>query len=300
MATKAAAKKAVHRSLHVTSPLMRGPDVEQLQAVMQAFMQDHKIDWLPLNVDGQWGPQSRHAARFLTWVEGLGKGHRDPIKKHNTLTQATQRLLRDPRKRSRIERQRQRKRAKRLAVIRKRQSEGPAAACAYAKSFIGTTESPAGSNSGPTTTNAKGQKGGVTFWEAYWGLGPCFWCLCFASYCAKAIGGAKISGNCAYSVAIEGYAANHENGWIEIPREQARPGDISIWKFEGPNALSDHGELVTEVQGGHVGIPTEDTGGNTGPDSGSQSNGGGVFAKPVPGGSRDLSMLSMVVRPLYS
>lgn len=295
MATNPAAQKAVHRSLHLTTPLMRGEDVEQLQAVMRAFMQDHKIDWLPITVDGQFGPQTMHAARFLTWVLGLGKGHRIPIQKRNTLAEATQRLLRDPAKRSRVERSRQKKRSKRLAEIRRKQTEGPAAAVAYARSFIGTTESPAGSNSGPTHTNAKGQKGGVTFWEAYWGLGPCFWCLCFASYCAKEIGGAKISGNCVFSVAIEEMARNHSNGWVQVPVAAAKPGDISIWKFDGPNSPSDHGELVVED-----GV-REDVGGNTSPDSGgSQSNGGGVFAKQVPAPTRSLSQLSMVVRPLYS
>jgi hypothetical protein len=130
---------------------------------------------------------------------------------------------------------------------------------------------------------------GVSAFERYWGLGACYWCLCFACYWVKQAGG-KISGNCTYSVAIEGYARNHENGWIEVRLEDARPGDVSIWKFDGPNAPSDHGELVVED-----GV-AEDVGGNTSSDNtGSQSNGGGVFPK-----HRDLSQLSMVARPLYS
>jgi hypothetical protein len=222
-------------------------------------------------------------------VIGLGRRHRKAIKS-GLLPRATQTLLRNPEKRSRVERARAKRRQPRLAAIRKAQSQGPAAAIAYARSFIGTTEAPAGSNTGPTHVNHKGQPGGVTFWENYWGLGACYWCLCFACYCVKAIGGAKIAGNCTYSVAIEGYARNHENGWVQVPIAEARPGDISIWKFEGPSAASDHGELVVEA-----GV-REDIGGNTGSDnSGSQSNGGGVFAK-----QRDLSQCSMVCRPLYS
>lgn len=282
-------EKAVHRSLHLTSPLANGPDVRELQEALKAELEHYKIDWLPLGVDGDFGPQTLHAARFFSWVIGLGGRHRKAIKKGN-LTEATQRLLRNPEKCSTIERARAKRRQPRLAKIRKAQSEGPAAAVAYARSFIGTTESPAGSNTGPAHTNAKGQKGGVSFWESYWGLGACYWCLCFASYCAKAIGGARISGNCTYSVAIEGYARNHENGWVQVPIDEARPGDISIWKFDGPSAPSDHGELVVEN-----GV-SEDVGGNTSSDSGgSQSNGGGVFAK-----HRDLSQCSMVARPLYS
>ena len=277
------------RPLALTSPLTDGPDVRGLQEALKAELEHHKIDWLPVSVDGDFGPQTLHAARFFSWVIGLGGRHRKKIK-NGIVTEATQVLLRNPEKRSAIERARAKRRQPRLRKIRKAQSSGPAAAVAYARSFIGTTESPAGSNSGPSHVNGKGQRGGVTFWEAYWGLGPCFWCLCFASYCVKAIGGARIAGNCCFSVAIEGYARNHENGWVQVPISEARLGDISIWKFNGPSAPSDHGELVVEN-----GV-REDVGGNTSSDnSGSQSNGGGVFAK-----HRDLSQCSMVVRPLYS
>lgn len=278
-----------HRPFHLTSPLTDGEDVRNLQEALKAELAHHKIDWLPLHVDGDFGPQTLHAARFYSWVIGLGRGHRKKIKA-GILPEATQRLLRNPESRSRQEKARAKRRQPRLAAIRKAQSEGPAAAVAYARSFVGTTESPAGSNTGSTHTNAKGQPGGVTFWEAYWGLGACYWCLCFASYCVKAIGGARIAGNCTYSVAIEGYAANHENGWVQVPIAEARPGDISIWKFDGPSAPSDHGELVVEH-----GV-SEDVGGNTSSDNaGSQSNGGGVFVK-----HRDLAQCSMVARPLYS
>jgi hypothetical protein len=279
----------VDRPLRLTTPLTDGDDVRALQSALFLAMRHHEIDWLPLHIEGEFGPQTLHAARFLSWVLGLGGRHRKQIKKGN-LTKATQRLLRNPEQRSRLERLREKRRQPRLKKIRKAQSEGPAAAVAYARSFIATTEAPAGSNTGPTVRNVKGQPGGVSFWEAYWGLGACYWCLCFASYCAKAIGGARIAGNCTYSVAIEGYARNHENGWVQVAISSARPGDIAIYKFDGPSSPSDHGELVVEN-----GV-AEDVGGNTSSDdSGSQSNGGGVFAK-----HRDLSQCSMVARPLYS
>ncbi len=292
-------KTAVHRPLHLATPLTKGPDVRALQKALKDGLHHYKIDWLPVTVDGELGPQTVHAARFYTWVLGLGTGHRRPIQKRHTISEATQRLIRVPRSRSALERNRAKRRQPRLSKIRKSQSEGPAAAVAGARACIGITESPAGSNTGPDRTIVvMGKKVvvGVSAFERAWGLGACYWCLCFACFWVKWAGG-KISGNCAYSVAIEGYARNHENGWVQVPVSEARPGDISIWKFEGPNALSDHGELIVEVHNG----PTEDVGGNTGADSGgSQSNGGGVFAKQVPGDSRDLSMLSMVCRPLYS
>ena len=102
--------------------------------------------------------------------------------------------------------------------------------------------------------------------------------------------------SCLCAAAIEGYARNHENGWIQVPFPEARPGDIGIWKFDGPNAPSDHGDLIAEVDQG----PAEGIDGNTSSEGGSQSNGGGVFAKKIGSGTRPLSELSMVVRPLYS
>lgn len=292
MPTKSQTAKAVHRSLRLTTPLTRGLDVKALQESLKALFAHFNIDWLPLSVDEQVGPQTLHGARFLSWVLGLGRGHRKAIKS-GVVPKATQELLRNPEKRSRLEKRRAKRRLKRLAKIRKSQSEGPAAAVAYARSFIGTTESPAGSNSGPTHRNAKGQLGGVTFWENYWGLGAAFWCLCFACYAVKAIGGARISGNCTYSVAIEEMARNHEGGWVQVPIGERRMGDISLWKFDGPSSPSDHGELVAD--------PHEDIGGNTSSDTGgSQSNGGGVFSKDVPGPARSEAQLSMVARPLYS
>lgn len=286
--------RSVHRSLHLTSPLTDGLDVRALQESFQDSFKHHKIDWLPLNDDGENGPQTVHAARFLSWVFGLGRGHRKAIKA-GKIPMATQRLLRNPEQRSRLEKRRAKRRQPRLAEIRRKQSEGPAFAAAGARACIGITESPAGSNSGPDRTIVvQGKKFtvGVSAFERYWGLGPCYWCLCFACFWVKEAGG-RIAGNCTYSVAIEGYARNHENGWVQVPIGERRQGDISIWKFAGASAPSDHGELVDE--------PHLDIGGNTSSDSGgSQSNGGGVFPKDVPGPARSEAQLSMVCRPLYS
>lgn len=287
--------KEIHRSLHLSTPMMEGADIKALQAAVAGGFKHRNIDWLPIAHDGELGMQTRHAAKFYAWALGLSARHINRIKA-GTIDEATQRLLRDPSKRSRLDRIRERRRKGRLAKIRKAQTEGPAAAVAYARSFVGTTESPAGSNTGPTHTNAKGQPGGVSFWESYWGLGACFWCLCFASYCAKAIGGAKIAGNCTFSVAIEGYARNHENGWIQVAAKDAKPGDIGIWKFDGPSAPSDHGDLIATVERG----PVEMIDGNTSPEDGSQSNGGCVAIKHFGSSTRPASDLSMVVRPLYS
>jgi hypothetical protein len=264
----------VHRRLALTSPLADGPDVHALQEALAALLEHNKIDWLPLNVDGDFGPQTLHACRFLSWVVGLGKGHRKRIKA-GYVPQDTQRLLRDLTKRSARERRRAKRRQPRLRKIRAAQSGGPDAAIAGARACIGITESPAGSNSGPShkiVVRGKAVTVGVSAFEAAWGLGPCYWCLCFASFWAK-WAGARISGNCTYSVAIEGYARNHENGWVQVSWGDRRPGDFTIWKFDGPSSPSDHGEMLVEMN--------EDVGGITSSEGGSQSYGGGVFAKQI-------------------
>lgn len=290
--------KEVHRPLALVSPLMQGEDVHQLQLGLDSLLDHYKIDWLPLHADGVLGPQTLHAARFLTWVIGLGKGHREPIQKRHVITQATQRLLRSPEHRSRVERTRAKRRSRRLAKIRHRQESGTAGTVAYARACVGITESPAGSNRGPdrfVEVDGKRVPAGVSMFQLKFGLDGVYWCLCFASFSAIEHGGAKISGNVAYSVAIESYARLHENGFVQVRLEDARPGDFTIWGFDGASAPSDHGELVVEVANG----PKEDVGGNTSSEGGSQSNGGGVFAKQLGSSTRPLADLRMVVRPLY-
>lgn len=280
----------VRRPLHLTSPIMEGADVAALQAKVKQGLEHYKVDWLPLAVDGKLGKQTLHAARFYAWIIGLGEGHRNPIRK-GTIAEATQRLLRNPKERTRLDRIRENRRQGRLQKIRKTQSEGPKATCEYARSFVGTTENPADSNSGPTHLNSKGQPGGVTFWENYWGLGSCFWCLCFACYCVKAIGRGRIEGICVNAAEIERSARAHTNGWVTVPASEAREGDISLWCFDG-SGVPDHGELVVGPFMGH----SNDVGGNTSDGAGgSQSNGGGVFQRP----DRDLALLTCVARPLY-
>jgi hypothetical protein len=285
--------KEVHRGLHLVSPLMHGPDVHALQMALKTGLAHYKIDWLPLTVDGKFGPQTVHAARFYSWAIGLGAAHRKPIQEQHTVTEATQKLIRGPEQRSGAEHRREGRRRKQLAKIRKAQTEGPAAAVAGARACIGITENPAGSNSGPdraVTVLGKKVTVGVSAFEREWGLGPCYWCLCFACFWLK-WAGAQISGNCAYSVAIEESARAHTNGFVEVSYSDRRPGDLTIWKFDGPDSPSDHGELYIGNE--------EDIGGNTSSEGGSQSNGGGVFPKTLGSATRPLSELSMVVRPLY-
>lgn len=283
------AHTVVHRPLHLTSPLAHGADVRALQEAVKKGLAHYKVTWLPLSIDGKLGRQTIHAATFYAWILGVPKSTRRRLK-GGSIPEAIQMVLRNPEKRGRAFRIRERARKERLRQIRKNQHEGPKATCTYAKSMVGVTENPAGSNTGPTVVR-DGKPGGVSFWERAWGLGACYWCLCFACYCVRNIGAAKISGVCVNAAEVERMAKAHTNGWVAVPADEARAGDISLWCFDG-TGVPDHGELV--VGPFHDGL-SNDVGGNTSSDdSGSQSNGGGVFAK-----ARPLSQLTCVARPLY-
>lgn len=294
MATKTHPKenKAVHRNLHLSSPLMSGPDVKELQQDVKVGLAHYKIDWLPLALDGQLGKQTIHACDYLAWAIGLtGASSNGGL----TITQDVQKKLRDPSKRTKAEHDREHERKTALQKRRKAQEDGPKAVVAYARSFVGTTENPAGSNSGPSHTE-HGLEGGVTFWENYWHLGECFWCLCFASYTVQHIGGANISGTLVNAAEVERMAKAHTNGLIAVPVAEARPGDFALWCFDG-SGTPDHGELIVKCDA-HG--PVEDIGGNTSSEGGSQSNGGGVFTKELGSSTRPWSSLTCVARPLYA
>lgn len=278
-------KKAVHRRLHLTSPMSDGPDVRALQEAIKAGLARHKVDWLPLAVDGKFGRQTLRAARFYAWILGLGTQHRKAIKERDSIPKETQRLLRNPSERSGRERRRARRRQPRLVKIRKHQDEGAKAAVAYAKAMVGVTENPAGSNSGPEVTR-KGRRGGITLWERFFGLPACYWCGCFAGYCAKAIGQAALTGVLTYGPDIIADAQSHRNGLVAVPASQSRPGDLFVY-WGGEHI----GFCVAKAVGGVVNAVE----GNTSSDAAaSQSNGGGVFPK-----QRAFSDVTVVARPLY-
>ncbi|HKT82753.1 MAG TPA: hypothetical protein VJQ84_02835 [Solirubrobacterales bacterium] len=282
--------KVVHRPLGLSTPFMKGPDVLALQEAVKGGLNHYKVDWVPLETDGEYGPQSVHAAAFYGWMLGMTEASRRKLRKTGSLAEAIQEVLRNPEKRGDDYRERAEERKERLKEMRKAHKQGPKAAVAYAKAMIGVTENPAESNSGPDVTR-RGKKGGITFWEQAWGLGSCYWCLCFASYCVKLIGGAQISGNCCHAGEIERMARARTNGWIAVPASEAKAGDIALYNFEG-SSEPDHGELVVgPLKNGMF----NDVGGNTSSDSGgSQNNGGGVYAK-----LRDPSLLTCIARPLY-
>lgn len=289
----AAPGRAVHRTLFLSTPITEGPDVKALQEALKGGLKHYKVDWLPLKVDGEFGPQTIHAAAFYGWILGIPEETRRKLRKKGILPEAIQEILRNPEKRGDAYSARAEMRKDQLKEMRKAHKQGPKAAVAYAKSMIGVIEKPpeTNSNQGPDLTR-KGKKGGIDFWQATFEQAHTLWCLCFASYCVRDIGGAKVTGCLIQAAEIERNARAHRDGWVAVPMGEAKAGDIALYRFAVGPGEPNHGELVVgPLKDGKF----NDVGGNTSNDAdGSQTNGGGVFAK-----LRDPSLLTCIARPLY-
>jgi len=153
----------------------------------------------------------------------------------------------------------------------------------WAKARVGITENPAGSNRGPR----------ITAWQEMSGYpgGGVPWCQCFVNASAyvgtrKRLNPAMIGG---YTVSVVEMAENGEHGLKRISLEEARPGDWVFFDFDGGGVdhvglfMSRNGRTVFTIEG-------NTSSGN----SGSQSNGGGVFRR-----ERDRSLIAAVVRPPF-
>jgi hypothetical protein len=138
---------------------------------------------------------------------------------------------------------------------------------------VGYTEQPAGSNcdnrsNGIRTAQTKTAGGGT--WLLYQ---P--WCGCWCFYALQAAGVQRLGSWMASVASIEGYAKSKSycfSGWT-TDRSRARPGDLVC--------IGGYGQHVETVRGkpqADGGLPTY--GGNTSSGtSGSQSNGGGAYAR---------------------
>lgn len=181
-------------------------------------------------------------------------------------------------------RERRQKVTKKLKAVRKEikkaNSTGPHMAIQWALSVVGTTENPYGSNWGVPVQDWI-QRCGYTYAVP--------WCGAFAREAIVDHGGAEIPDDNRFGYA--GYivedARAHRNGLIEVAFEQAQPGDVLV--FWG----SAHIGICRETPSSES-ISTIE--GNTSSGlSGSQSNGGGVYAR-----TRTRSDVTCVARPAYS
>lgn len=273
-----AAKKkpgAVRRRLHLASPgQKRGADITRLQrAINEAF--DHFNIDRHITVDGEYGRQTATAARQIGLLMGAS-GQNWKSLKRGTVTKSVQNLIRRIRKKTRKERAKTVLRKRHRRRLRKRfDKTAGEKVLAWAKAQIGTTENPPGSNQG----------GKITVWNTYWGLVAPYWCGVFAGYAVKKIGGAKVTSWLPYAPSITSDALANRNGLTAVPFSDARAGDlVTFWGGQ-------HIGLVDRVEGDTLYTVEGNTSSGN---SGSQSNGGGVFARV-----RSRSDVDVIARPAY-
>jgi hypothetical protein len=152
----------------------------------------------------------------------------------------------------------------------------------YLLGYVGKTESPAGSNDAPF----------LAAWRAKipslgWMRGQP-WCG-FACRAAWKFGARRdLPDGVVYTPNIVAWARAGTNGFRGVRPEDAKPGDLVVFDFDGGGA--DHVGLALGPARGGL-IPTVE-GNTSSSNAGSQSNGGGVFKR-----SRPVGLIAAVARP---
>lgn len=262
----------VHRKLVLTSPLVRGEDVEQLQYGINRHRRARKFP--EIKVDGVLGRKTKGAAVLAAFAMGLSQ-HQIKKLKRGVITEHAQKHLRGTTPRLAIHKQRARNRAERVARIRRRQFSGARRTIRWAVSQRGQTEDPSGSN--------RGQK--ISRWqELIIGFDGVPWCGCFTGFGTKYVGGVRaITSRVAYTPYTKLDGINRENGFIGlVPPEKARLGDHLLFNFqdgtEPPGVPQHTGFALVRISEGWKSMEGNTSSGN----SGSQDNGGGVFPRSRP------------------
>lgn len=265
--------KSVHRSLHLTSPITAGEDVEALQSNVNKQFDHFKIDRQVL-VDGELGPQSLSAAEQVALCQGvIGEGQ-DKLKQH-TISEDTQKLIRGGRDRTKNEVAAGEKREDYRKQLRKKYSKTAGErAIELSNHLVGISESPAGSNLGPTITEMQLFTGYAVPVQGPNGEEGVFWCGCCACWIVVKLGGANIPSRIrlGYAGNITADAKAGANGMTAVSVHNAQPGDI------GALYGAEHVVTVREaVKPGDTMVKTRE--GNTSAADGSQTNGGEIADK---------------------
>jgi hypothetical protein len=240
----------VARTLKLTSPPMHGRDVALLQETINRELHTWHVDQR-VDVDSEYGHATRDALRSVLHGLGIATSAID-----QGVTPALRIRLR-AKKLTRDELARYHQRAgwrRRLARRYAHASSGPAAAIAYARKWVGTSERPANSNRGAQ----------IDIWQRLCQILAQPWCGCFANACLMAAG-FPAQPWLRYCPTIEAKARAGEDGWTWHTISQARPGDLVLY-----------GAGIAVHVGLYIGAGVTIEGNTSSGNAGSQDNGGMV------------------------
>lgn len=254
------------KTLKLTSPYMRGDNVITIQKRLN------------LRTDGVYGPITAGAVKAWKWRVGY---HKKFV--NQDFTASDMAYLTGKKPRTALMKVRSKRRAKDLLPSRKQEH-----AYKIFKSWANLTEEPAGSNVVPRLSGI-GRSAGVG-WEAQMGYPWCAYSAMLAALQAGSetarMGLIENKFNALYVPEIESLARAGKYGMRLVGWGEAQPGDFVTFNWDG--GVPDHiGMLLS------VGVSDAQTvEGNTSPgNTGSQSNGGGVFVR-----NRDKSVIQAIIR----
>lgn len=215
-------KSEVHRVLHITSPLLKGPDVKALQQQLNYQAKHYGFTWRQIQEDGQYGIRTWRQAKLVAWLMGLED---DSIPKRGTLNKHVQTVLRNPEKRSDADRRREDERKPKRVKIKKQREQGAQAVTRFLMKHKGVNESPANSNHGPFP---------IDECQQFFGLAGVPWCGCLAGYAIIEVADNKTVDDIwwPYAGSIRVAAQSGSNGMHDINPANAFEGCVATF-FNG-------------------------------------------------------------------
>lgn len=233
------------RTLTLTSPMMRGADVERAQSILRA------AGYFVGEIDGVFGEITGRAC--MAAKNDLGYANKNIKPSYGKSLEG---FLTGEKKRTPAMIVRARQRRKKLDI--------GARALEIAKQYVGVKENPPGSNR-------------VMFSEWYGMIGP--WCAMFVTYCFVKAGSKAFERGArwAYCPYLLNDSRANRNGVTAVSRAIVVPGDVVLfsWKQDG---VANHVGIVAGNIDSAGNFATVE--GNSSPtNAGSQSNGGMVVER---------------------